>query len=87
MRFESDSSRLLKYLRSVRLAGRMLFGPLAVAVFAGAELAQRGAVAAIVGGYTAFAAAQWAVVFWGRWRLHRARRHLAIVRARRHRVT
>ena len=87
MRLESDFPQLRKHLHDVRLVGRMLLGPLAVGVFAGVELAQRGAMTAALGGYTAFVLAQLAVVFWGRWRLHRARRHLAIIRARRNRLT
>jgi len=87
MRLESDSRQLPKCRRSLQLVGRMLLGPLAVGAFAGAELAQRGAVTAALAGYTAFVATQLAVLVWGRWRLHRALGHLATVRARRHRVT
>ena len=72
----------VQHLRSARLVGRMLLGPMAVGAFAGIELGGKGAIMAGVVAYTAFLAAQGAVVFWGRWQLHRARLRLAAVRAR-----
>jgi hypothetical protein len=79
---ENDAFRPLKHLRSPRLVGRMLLGPIAVGAFTGTELSGRGALTAAIGAYTAFVAAQGAVVLWGRWQLHRARLRLAAVRAR-----
>jgi hypothetical protein len=83
---ENRGPRPLRHLRSFQLVGRMLLGPIAIGTFAGLELAGRGAVTAGIGAYTTFVAAQLAVVFWGRWQLHRARLRLAAVRARSGRV-
>ncbi len=82
MHYETHSPCSLRHLMSFQLVGRMLLGPIAAGTFAGIELAGRGAVVAGIGGYTTFVAAQMAVVFWGRWQLHRARLRLAAVRAR-----
>lgn len=83
---ENRAPRSLVRLRSVRLVGRMLLGPVAIGACAGMELAGRGAATAAIGAYAAFVAAQAAVVLWGRWQLHRARLRLVAVRARSERL-
>jgi hypothetical protein len=66
----------------IRAVCRMLLGPLAIAVLAGAEFAGHGAGVASLAAYLAFVAAQTAVRFWGRWQLRRARARLAVARVR-----
>jgi len=72
-------------LLDLRLIGRMVVAPVALGAFAGIELADRGVFAAALAGYTVFVVTLLAVVYWGRWQLHRARLRLAAARAAMHR--
>ena len=58
---------------------------LSIGAFAGIELAGRGVFTAAIAAYGTFVVAQLAVVYWGRWQLHRARLRLAAARAGMHR--
>jgi hypothetical protein len=64
-----------------RVLGALVLGPLAVAVFAGAQLHPYGRTAEAVGAYVTFLTAQAAVLAWSSYRLRRARRRLAAFRA------
>ena len=66
----------------IRGVCRMVLGPLVIAGVAGVEFAGRGTGVAVLAGYMSFVAAQFAVRFWGRWQLRRARARLAVARAR-----
>jgi hypothetical protein len=59
---------------------RLLVGPLAVAIFAGVQLAPHGHATAAFGAYLTFLASQAAVMLWARYRLRRARKLLAASR-------
>lgn len=66
------------------LLSRLLLGPLAVAIFAGFQLASYGAGIAVVGAYATLVTAEAAVLGWDRLRLRLARRRIDAFRARRH---
>jgi hypothetical protein len=66
-----------------RVLVRIVFGPLAVATFAGVELARFGAFTAAAGAYFVFSASLVAVDLWARWHLRLARRRLAARRRQR----
>jgi len=72
-------------LLDLRLIGRMVVAPVGIGAFAGIELAGRGVFTAAIAAYGTFVVAQLAVVYWGRWQLHRARLRLAAARAGMHR--
>ncbi len=67
----------------LRLLGRRLLGPAAVATFAGVELRGYNAAIAAAGAYFVFAVTQISVDVWARWQLRRARHTLALLRSER----
>lgn len=70
---------------TLRAVLRLLIGPLAVAAFAGVQLARYGIAAAAIGAYVTFLVSHHAVRLWARYRLHRARKRLAALRESRRR--
>jgi hypothetical protein len=66
-----------------RSAFRLVLGPLAVAVFAGIQLAPHGRATAAFGAYLTFLACQAAVVAWTHHNLRRAHKRLAAWRSSR----
>ena len=69
-------------LDSVRAVGRLILGPLTVAVFAAVELSRYGVLTATSASYLIFAATQGVVISWNRYQLRRARRRLTLQRMR-----
>ena len=67
----------------LRLLGRWLLGPAAVATFAGVELRGNGTAVAAAGAYFVLAVTQISIDVWARWQLHRARHRLAVLRSER----
>jgi hypothetical protein len=53
-----------QWLRLRLLSRRLLLGPLAVAIFAGTQLASYGTLAAALGAYATFVTAEAAVLAW-----------------------
>jgi hypothetical protein len=70
-------SDVLDYAGAV---GRLILGPLIVAVFSGVELARYGVFTAAAAAYFVFAVTQVAVDAWNRFQLRQARRRLAFRR-------
>lgn len=69
-------------LDSVLAVGRLILGPLTVAVLTAVELSPYGLLTAALASYLIFVAAQGAVISWNRYQLRRARQRLALRRVR-----
>jgi hypothetical protein len=69
-------------LDRLQMLGRLLFGPLAVATYAGLEVARYGVYAAAASAYVVFLVAQAMVRIWSRRQLRLARHRLDSRRTR-----
>jgi hypothetical protein len=66
----------------LRMLGRVLLGPAAVATLASIELRKYGAFTTAAGAYLTFAVTQISLDLWARWQRQLARRRLDLARER-----